>query len=103
MFETPHDPLEIKAIAFALQRGRRLHPGNAGMLDALRKEVCELEHAYRHLSREEIKAEAMDVAVVALRISFEGDIGPNEESVNAMLENEIELLKKELDHANRSL
>lgn len=78
----------------AIERGRKLHPGSDGLLDALRREFAELEAAIH--DGEHIKEEALDVAVVAMRIFEEGHSGEYAPTAITALGLEIERLKNKL-------
>lgn len=99
--DAPHvegfDLTELRAVGHALARARRLHPEPTGRLDALRLELAELEQAYEHGGTSGIVSEALDVAVCALRIAFEGDPGPNQPSIHSLLVHEIEKLKTKVE------
>lgn len=75
---------DLRAIAAALvdpdflanlARSRAKYPGNRRMFDGLAGELHELARAYG--GDGDIRAEALDVAVVAYRIATEGDSGGN--------------------------
>lgn len=62
------------AVREEMDRARAKVPGNRFMLAALTEEVGELARALlQSRSREEVQAEAIQVACVALRIVEEGD------------------------------
>lgn len=63
----------LTILADRVARGRAKFPGNRFMLAALTEEVGELARALLQRKGPEVRAEALDVAVVALRIYEEGD------------------------------
>lgn len=66
--------ITIDAIDAEMARARTKFPGNGKLLAALVEEVGELAKALlQRRAKEEIVAEAIQVAVVAIRIAEEGD------------------------------
>lgn len=65
----------VEALLSNLGRSRAKYPLNRRMFDGLMGEVSELRRAYH--GDGDITAEALDVAVCALRIALEGDDGGN--------------------------
>lgn len=64
----------LTALMERVAKGRAKFPGNRFMLAALTEEVGELARALlQRKGPEEVRAEALDVAVVAIRIFEEGD------------------------------
>lgn len=62
------------ALATELHRARAAHPGNTHRLSAITEEHLELIRAVNdHEGRDRIRAEALQLAVVALRLYAEGD------------------------------
>ena len=69
LFKTTHEELDAEVF-----RARTKFPGNALLLTALMEEVGELAKAYlQKADVASIRAEALQVACVALRIYEEGD------------------------------
>ncbi len=67
-------PATVMAVNRELKRARRLHPGREQLTVALMEEVGELAQALLQGKRRTwIVAEALQVAVVAIRIAEEGD------------------------------
>jgi NTP pyrophosphatase (non-canonical NTP hydrolase) len=67
--ETALDELRLE-----IQRSRAKHPGRAHKLAALTEEVGELAQVYlQGQGRARVRAEAIQVACVAIRIAIEGD------------------------------
>lgn len=61
------------AIQRELSRARHLFPSPAGSLAALTEEVGELAKAVLDESQDRVIAEAVQVAVMAIRVATEGD------------------------------
>jgi hypothetical protein len=66
-------PDSVQALDNELIRARIKFPGNAHLNVALAEEVGELARAYLEGDLEGVKAEALQVACVAIRILEEGD------------------------------
>lgn len=72
---------EVGSLIANLKRSRAKYPLNRRMFDGLMGEIDELRRAYG--GDGDITAEALDVAVCALRIALEGDAGGNERLIDS--------------------
>lgn len=73
MIQSPN-PKTLAAISAEVRRARKKHPANRHMLAAIVEEVGELAQALlQGKCQQEIMAEAIQVACVAIRLIEEGD------------------------------